>query len=619
MEGGVTMRTMLCFVVALGCGSVAHAGGSGGHFHVGDDHLAHYVGQLTVLLAVSFLLVAFFRTFRGAALPAEILAGVLLGQTVFARVAPDAFQFVFPNEVMQSSLLQGTLLLAMLLYLLRTGLELKPEDVRCKGRDALAIGLIGSLLPAVSGVLLTLGFCWITDFSVNTSVWVFALFCGVSMSTSAMAVSVRLLDDEGLREATHMGKAIICAYAVDDVMGWVLFSFVFDYAATGAVRFPFSLILALLLGLLAFLYLRKWLDSGLSLLGKLGHDRWILVPVLVFAFTTSLCARWFGLTLFFGMFFSGLLLSECKAFTPRARLKLTEFARQVLVPLYFVQIGFQVDFIAHFEWRIVVFYGTAAIGLKFISAFLGARKSTRPRVEWIPIGISFIPSGITEIVLGQLALDRGIIDHRFFVAIVTTAIVSSMLAGPLLRASMGDVVKMVSLKLESLLKKDSEALSSEAHPISQIFGKDREAALQQLCNRAAIGCDIDGGFRAIRKAIEDRKGRVEEVFGAGVAFPHAKMHGLSRPIIRIGWSDKDIAWAPKYSVRIVILLLLPAEQHALALAVERSIALLVGRMKEAGLYASGPRQGNVKKGVVINRVRDSILGAAHQVDLANRK
>ena len=82
-------------------------------------------------------------------------------------------------------------------------------------------------------------------------------------------------------------------------------------------------------------------------------------------------------------------------------------------------------------WPTVIFCIVAILG-KFIGAWLGAKLGKQSQQTSILMGLIFIPGGAMEIVVATLAIELELIGQAIFVAIVFSALLSSILAGPLI-------------------------------------------------------------------------------------------------------------------------------------------------------------------------------------------
>lgn len=101
-----------------------------------------------------------------------------------------------------------------------------------------------------------------------------------------------------------------------------------------------------------------------------------------------------------------------------------------LAPFFFVSLGLRVNFIANFDWLlVVVVIAIASIG-KIAGVTLAARLGGFANREAVAIGMAMNARGAVEMVLASVALQANIIDTRMFVALVTMAVVTSAIAGP---------------------------------------------------------------------------------------------------------------------------------------------------------------------------------------------
>ncbi|HLJ74439.1 MAG TPA: cation:proton antiporter, partial [Thermoanaerobaculia bacterium] len=113
--------------------------------------------------------------------------------------------------------------------------------------------------------------------------------------------------------------------------------------------------------------------------------------------------------------------------------KLRNVVILLLAPFFFVSLGLRVNFIANFDWvLVVVVILIASIG-KIAGVTLGARVGGFAMREAVAIGMAMNARGAVEMVLASVALQVNLIDGRMFVALVTMAVVTSAIAGPAMR------------------------------------------------------------------------------------------------------------------------------------------------------------------------------------------
>lgn len=71
-----------------------------------ESHILLFLLQVSVLLALARTLGVLCEEVRIPAIAGEIIAGVLLGPTVFGRIAPEAQTWLFPHDNIQNTMLE---------------------------------------------------------------------------------------------------------------------------------------------------------------------------------------------------------------------------------------------------------------------------------------------------------------------------------------------------------------------------------------------------------------------------------------------------------------------------------------------------------------------------------
>jgi mannitol/fructose-specific phosphotransferase system IIA component (Ntr-type) len=250
----------------------------------------------------------------------------------------------------------------------------------------------------------------------------------------------------------------------------------------------------------------------------------------------------------------------------------------VFVPLYFAGLGLKYDFLVEFDWFIVTFVTVVAIGAKFLGAWVGAQGTSLSAADRLSIAIAFTPSGVTGIVVADIALEYGILTTPVFEGIVVSTIVSSLLVGPWLSWSLrrhrpvdaGDYVQRGALR-------------------SNLLGETRWEIIDELC--AAV--ELPSGSRYTTQDVTAAVRAREEIVGTGVghevAFPHARMPGLERTILAFGRSVAGVDWdAPDGArVHLVFLLLTPEGDYGRQLQIIAGLsrALADGELRERLIQA----------------------------------
>jgi Kef-type K+ transport system membrane component KefB len=74
-----------------------------------------------------------------------------------------------------------------------------------------------------------------------------------------------------------------------------------------------------------------------------------------------------------------------------------------------------------------------AIAAKFAGAYLGARIARRSRWEALALGAGLNSRGVIEVIIAMVGLRLGVLTTASYTVIVLVAVVTSMMAPPLLR------------------------------------------------------------------------------------------------------------------------------------------------------------------------------------------
>ncbi|MAG31140.1 MAG: hypothetical protein CL908_09660 [Deltaproteobacteria bacterium] len=533
-----------------------------------EQHLLIFLLQVLLLLGLARGLGVLCSRFGQPRLVGEILVGILLGPTLLGRVAPALSSFLFPADLVQLAMLETVAWFGVLFLLLETGLEVDLNSAwRLRG-PALRIGIIGVLMPLAIGFSASLALPVHYLPSEEHRV-VFALFLGTAMAISAMVIIARVLRELDLLKS-DLGLVTLCGYAVNDVLAWVLFSLVLALGGRTEADLPgLGAVLAVTLAFTAFALTigPRLTRASIVAIGERLPEQ----PGAVLSFVVCLgllCGAVtgaLGLTALLGFFLAGIMAGEARL-SEHVRAVITQMVHAIFVPLYFAGLALHVDFLSNFDLRLVGFVTVISISAKFVGAWLGTLGTGLSRQDRTSIGIAFTPSGVTGIVVASVALEAGILTVPVFVALVISAVVSSLLVGPWLSWSIrrrGEV--------------DLMSYVARAAVVEELAAATRYDALAELCSRAARSDRrLDGD--ALMRAVREREELMGTALGEGVAIAHARLPDLHAPLLAFGRSRDGIDWdAPDgLPVHLVFLLLTPAPDDGLQLQILAALAQRMG-------------------------------------------
>ncbi len=528
--------------------------------------------SIAVLLGGARLLGEAARAIGFPLVVGEIVSGILLGATGLGRLLPDVHAFLFPSGA-PAAMLSAYTTLGVVLLLVVAGLEVDLDVVRRRGKTALLIASLGTCVPLVAGVFL--GFALPASVVLRPEArLLFAIFLGVALSISALPVIAKTLIDLGVFK-TELGLLVMTAAMLSDLVGWLAFSILLGPMSGGEVELKrlFTTVgLALTFATGCIVVGRRLVDVALGrieLSADVAPGR-ILSLVIVLAVLGAAATQAIGLHAVLGGFVVGMTIGDSPRLRERTRQTIQQFVTNVFAPVFFASVALRVDFVGNFDLGICVAVFTVATITKVLACSLGARIMGIPRRESLAIGFGLNARGAMEIILALLAREAHLLDDRVFVALVTMAIGTSLIAGPAMKRLLYPTRKAGGNEDE-----DAATLVRTGAFVSSLAALTSARAIEELGHalRPVIGDLVEPALIAVL----ERELVAATGLGDEVAIPHAAVRGLKRPVVALGLSRDGVDFdAPDgRPARIVFLLLMPPkaydkEVHVLA-ALARSV------------------------------------------------
>lgn len=482
---------------------------------------------------------------------AEILVGIVFGPTVLGRFLPGLHRIIFPADIIQQNMLETVAWLGILFLLLETGLEIDFTSAWRQRGDALKIALAGIIIPLLIAFIPSL---FIPDYFLADpgKRIIFAMFMATVMSITAMPVTARALHDLKLSK-TDLGFLIMSALSVNDIIGWLIFTVVigtFTQASFNLAGITVIFLLSICFAVLCLTLGRRFVNYVISQI----HAKGLAEPASSFTFICLLgffcgaITQKIGTHALFGFFIAGVVAGGAKTLPERTRQIISQMVYALFVPLFFVNIGLHIDFLANFNIFLVMFICAIGISVKFLGAWFGVNLTKVAKDNRLLVAIAHIPGGLIEIVVSVIALQYKLITEPVFVAIVFGAVLSSVLLGPWLSYAIKRR-KKVSI-FEYFYRRSI---------IANLMTSSRDTAIRKLCETVYEQeeiSDVESIYSAVLQREQDMGTAVEE----GLAVPHARLPKIKRPIIAFGRSISGIDWNSPDGLptRFVFLILTPA-------------------------------------------------------------
>ncbi len=404
-----------------------------------EHQILVFLVQLSVLLTLARLLGQACKRIGQPSVVGELAAGVIIGPSVFGRWLPDAFEWLFPVDEVQSGMLFTVGWLGVMLLLVATGFETDLALIGRLGRAAVLVSVGSLVLPFVLGGLTGAVIPDAFLFDGEDRV-LFGLFLATGLTISSLPVIAVILADLRLLRR-NFGQLTIAAGMANDVVGWVVLGLIAGLISTG--RFVLSEFLTTLAGLALFLAIaaalgQRIVDAVLKSLRRrnVGIGGWVTMSIAM-AVGLGAVTQALGVEAVLGAFVGGILLGRSRYARRDVEEQIETITSSVLAPIFFATAGLRVDVALLADttviaWAVVLIM--VATVSKFVGSWAGARLSGLEHREGFALGMALNARGALGIIIATVGLDLEVFNAESYVIVVVMAIATSVVAPPALRA-----------------------------------------------------------------------------------------------------------------------------------------------------------------------------------------
>jgi len=529
-----------------------------------EHDLLVFWGQFALLLAVARGLGYAFRRMGQPAVVGELGAGLLLGPSLFARLLPGPAAEIFPGTVSESAPILAIAWVGVALLLVETGFETDLKLLRSLGRQASAVSVGSLVVPLAIGFGLGAVMPGEVFYGENASSFTFAAFIAVAMSISALPVVARIMVEMNLMRRS-IAQVTVAAAMVNDLFGWILLGVLSGIVASGGVQVGATLTtvvaiaaffaFALTIGQrLADRALRAARQASEGLSGPLTVT---VVVVLVAATITQAI----GVEAVLGAFIAGIVLGRSPYQVKEVRRTIELMSAAVFAPIFFATAGIYVDLGALASgsgifWAVVVI--VAATVAKLVGSYVGARAGGMSHGDGLALGYGLNARGAMEIVLATIAFSIGVFSQDAYTIIVLMAMVTSLMAPPLLRRALRDIppeaAEAARLEREEVLATSIVASASRAL-LPTRGGKNSRLAADVLHlvlqdearatvltvhdpDRDGEDCRCDEAMAAVEERLEGRGSERRRILSSRSAEAILAEAGLGYDLLALGVTEE---------------------------------------------------------------------------------
>ena len=405
--------------------------GSGASYAPGDFSVHFFLQLAAILLACKVVGWLGQKLLGQPQVVGEMIAGVVLGPSLFGLIFPGFGAALFPKET--KNVLYAGAQLGVGLYMFLVGTTLRIDHFKAKAKSAAGVSLAGIAAPFVIAGLITPSLLGVPGlFTAGISQVNATLFMGACIALTAFPMLARIINERGLADSA-LGTLSLTAGAFDDAVSWCVLALVLATFGGG----PGVAVLAIGGGLL---WGATVVVAGPRVLRPLARiveregamSTGVLATVLTLFCLSAFLMDAVGIHAIFGGFILGTVMPR-GLFSAEIRRKIEPLTVVLLLPMFFTYSGLNTRMdMMNSPSLLLIALGVliASIVAKGGACYLAARLAGEDNRTAMGIGALMNSRGLMELIIINIGLQKGIIGPTLFAMLVLMAIVTTMMAGP---------------------------------------------------------------------------------------------------------------------------------------------------------------------------------------------
>ncbi len=405
--------------------------------HQSEDLLVSVLTQLIVIILAARLAGNAAQRIGQPRAVGEIVAGLMLGPSLFGWLAPGLSGAVFVQSA--SIPMQVLSQIGLILLMFQIGCDFEFGHLKT-ARNRRAVTLISF---ASITVPLAMGFLtgWLSHGFLAPGInrLIYSMFVSIAFAITAVPILGRILREYELTRS-EIGVVAISAAAGNDVVGWVLLAIVAALASAGlsaasvAAQFAGLALfgLALRFGgarLVSLLMARMPVSAGQVPLSAMAI-------ILASIFACGIATQKLGIFTIFGGFALGLLFHSHTEFVEAWGRQAGQFVLVFFLPVFFTYTGLRTNVLGlvtaqDWLWCALIFAGAtlSKIGPVYVAAKASGFSPPEARI----LGVLMNTRALMELIVLNVGFSLGFIPQSVFTMLVLMAVGTTIMTGPLLR------------------------------------------------------------------------------------------------------------------------------------------------------------------------------------------
>ena len=378
-----------------------------------------FLVAMLLIFTLPFLVWRCFKTDYFAPLVVvQIVMGIVLGPGMLGAAFPVYYHTIFNPQVVAS--LNGIAWWAVMIFVMIAGIELDVSQLWAQKKESAITASLALGMPLFFGVIAAFGMLAMSSkwMGANAETWQFVVGIGMSCAVTALPILILFMEKLNLLR-TPLGQRILRYASLDDVAIWAVLAIIllqWDRLFRQGIFLGSFVVVSILF--------RKLMQK-LSM-----SDRWY--AAFIWLLLCAYAADWSGLHFMVGAFLAGIVMDG--AWFNQAEVdKLRGFVLMMIMPVFFLstglktmwQVGGGMVFIAATLLLIAAVVGKLA-GIHIAAKILKWQQGEASIIGWL-----LQTKALIMIIFANVLLDKNIITHDTFTALLLMAIASTMLTTPI--------------------------------------------------------------------------------------------------------------------------------------------------------------------------------------------
>ena len=386
---------------------------------------------LLLLVGLAQLLGYLFVKIRQPKVIGEILAGVVLGPGLLGRLQFGSYSLLELSKH-HAAILSFLYWMGLLLLMFMSGAETKHLFSRGERQEVSWLAIVGTGIPFVIGLVFgpMLVGPTIAGPKGNKMSLVIILAVGVAV-TSVPVISKMFADLKILH--TRFARLVLGVAVLEDIVLWAALAIATALAGTPMLH-PRQMAYHLLatvgffaLGLtLLPRAVKRFNKSKFNVLAKHSPVGYALAVLLAYC----VLAGALKVNLVFAAFLAAFaVVHKKRRLFAEALDAIGKVSFAFFIPVYFAIVGLKLDLVKAFSWQLLLLFLVGTCIVKILSVSLAARLAGFHGLDLVNLALTTNARGGPGIVLASVAFDAGIINAKFYTALVLVAVITSQFAG----------------------------------------------------------------------------------------------------------------------------------------------------------------------------------------------